>query len=761
MSLNSISRLILLLVGGITAGAFWLLQDVRFDYEVEKFFPANHEATQFFRQYQEQFGSDNDYVLIGIQHTGSIFDQAFLQEIDRLTKGLDTLPHIEAVLSPTNIQRYSRQPLGISLRQRPYLHIDAPERYSRDSMRIYSENLLVDFLFSRDRQAVSIWIKHTELLNTDGCLTLYEEINGFLEEFSFEDIHIAGKCFGQSGFIDIIQREVALFTVLNVLLIALFLWLTYRRIWGIIFPLIVVGITVAWTLSILTVQGNSIDIIGNLIPTVLMVIGISDTVHFITHYLRNLGNGMEKWPALKQTIEEVGLATMLTTFTTAIGFLTLTTSDFQSLVSLGIYGTLGLVFALLLTYSLLPALLFLFKTHQTRKVSHDLWDRLLSQLLSWVLGHKVAILIGTGICILIGLIGTSRIVIDNYLLEDLRQSHPMQQDFVFFADKFAGARPFELYVEIQDTNQSIFDAQILAEIDSVDAYLTETYGVRSLISPVTVMKKANQILHYGSERQARIPTDSAGLEELRVYVQQFFQEQEFRRVFSSDGRSAKISGKIPDWGSHIVGQKDSTFARYISSHFPNSALSYRITGTANLLDLNTRNLAKNVLQGLLFAVIIVGILMGLLIRSLPMVWLSLLPNLLPLLMVAGIMGFTGIDLKISTSIIFVISFGIAVDDSIHFLSRFRRESKQHSLQEALRRTYLSTGKAIISTSFILSGGFLMLCLSDFLGTFYIGLLISVTLFLALLADLILLPVLLRLFYKIPPNDTDSTRTNPP
>ncbi|MEM7374567.1 MAG: MMPL family transporter [Bacteroidota bacterium] len=747
MSLISLSRLIIFLIGLLTAVAVWQLKEIRFDYEVEKFFPAEHESTQFFRNYQKTFGSDNDYLLIGIEQRGSLFDPVFLREIDHLSQRLDTLSHVVSVLSPTNVRRYRRSPLSISLRQLPYLHLDDPQRLEQDSLLIYEEKTLIDFLFAEDRHAVAIWLKHTDLLNTEGCLDLYHQVNAVLADFDFEKVHVAGKCFGQSGFISIIQREVGLFTALNILLIALFLWLSYRKIWGIILPLIVVGITVLWTLGILTAQGNSIDIIGNLIPTILLVIGISDTVHFLTHYLRNLKTGLDKWPALKQSIQEVGLATMLTTFTTAIGFLTLTSSDFQSLIDLGIYATLGLVFALLLTYSLLPALLMMFNQAVGKASSIDRWDRLLNRLFDWVLRHNVPILLGTGACILVGLLGSSRIVIDNYLLEDLRRSHPMQQDFFFFADKFAGARPFELYVELTDSSRTLFDAELLEEINEVDAYLAEVYGVKSLISPASIMKKANQILHYGSDRHHRLPSDSIDREELKLYVNNFFREQNLRSAFSSDGRSAKISGKIPDWGSYVVGQKDAALLAYLTQQFPQSLLRYRITGTANLMDLNTRNLAWNVLQGLLLAVIIVGILMGVLVRSFAMVWISLLPNLLPLLMIAGIMGFAGIDLKISTSIIFVISFGIAVDDSIHFLSRFRRESSKHPFQEALRQTYLSTGKAIVSTSFILSGGFLVLCFSDFLGTFYIGLLISATLFLALLADLILLPVLLQLVYK--------------
>jgi predicted RND superfamily exporter protein len=220
------------------------------------------------------------------------------------------------------------------------------------------------------------------------------------------------------------------------------------------------------------------------------------------------------------------------------------------------------------------------------------------------------------------------------------------------------------------------------------------------------------------------------------------------RLVTEDQRQARMRAQIPDWGSYIIEQKNEAFYQFLEQELPNRQLTYTITGTPHLIDLNNRFLAQNVLKGLLIALLVIALIFAVLFRSARLMLITLVPNVLPLVFIGGLMGFMGIDLKISTSIIFIIAFGIAVDDSIHFLSRFQREYKRQPLLDAVRTTYLTTGKAIVVTSLILLGGFMSFCLSGFEGTFYVGLLVSITLLVALIADLTILPVLLaRLLRK--------------
>ena len=216
-----------------------------------------------------------------------------------------------------------------------------------------------------------------------------------------------------------------------------------------------------------------------------------------------------------------------------------------------------------------------------------------------------------------------------------------------------------------------------------------------------------------------------------------------KTLISSDKKTTRIMGSIGDLGSEIIENKNEQLLSFIESEIDPNIVQVRITGTAHLLDQNMKTLSNSITLGLIIAVIIVSIIMAILYKSLKIVLISIIPNVIPLIMIAGIMGIFGIQFKVTTAIIFTIAFGICVDDTIHFLSKFNLELKKgKSLLYALKRTYLATGKAIVLTSLILCSGFLMLIFSDFSGTFYTGVLITIALFIAVIADLTILPILL-------------------
>ncbi|MFK7905575.1 MAG: RND family transporter [Chitinophagales bacterium] len=762
MNPRQISKFILFTIILVTIGLGYHLQYLQFSYDVEDFFPIDNEHTQFFEQFRQDFGNDDDYVLIGIQNKKGIFQQAFLEQIDSLSKRIADLPNIKKVQSITNTNEFRRSSFYHKLMEVPYLHVSEPEKYPADSSRIYNAPLLVNYLVSSDAKSLLIYIENSYLLDENGCRILTEDLQRTLKGFHFDQTHIAGRCTGQTVYVAMIQQEVRTFISISIVVIILVLWLTYRSFWGLILPLSVVGLTVLWTMSIMVIVGKPIDLVSNVIPTILMIIGIADVIHLLTHYLhlkaenQNQASPISSAKILNKAIKEVGMATLLTTFTTAIGFLTLTTSTFKPLVNLGWYSTIGLMIALCLTYTLVPAILTLIegKFHIEAQKSKSGINAFLQKnnlnlerLFNWTIQRGRTIVVITSMITLACIFGASQIKVNNYILEDLKEDHLQRKDFAFFAEEFGGARAFELVIHTKDSTQTVLDIEVLKEIEKIEDFLTKQYGVKNLVSPVVLMKSFNQIYNQGLSEQYRLPKNAKKTREFAKRLQQNADKIETNRLVNSQQNVGRISGKTPDWGSYIMRQKNADLHDFIAKELGESQLNYRITGTAHLMDLNNSFLAENVLMGLAIAIGIIAILFAFLLPSVKLLWLVLIPNILPLLFIAGMMGFVGIDLKVSTSIIFIIAFGIAVDDSIHFLSRFRREVRQHTVLEAVRRTYLTTGKAIVVTSLILAAGFLTLCSSNFLGTFHMGLLVAITLLVALLADLLLLPVLLIRFYK--------------
>lgn len=721
------------------------LSSLRFDHSVESFFPKGNPATDSFYKYRKQFGDDNAQILIGLRNSKGIFDSTFLNKVNTLTDSLNALPAIKGVISPTNAAefRYSRMRPQVSFK---YLHWDAPDRYEADSLRIFKSPLLENSIFSSKGNAVALVAQLHKNLDDKQSTLFKNDIDRLVAAHQFDESHVAGVAYTRPYYIHKIQNEVSLFIGACIFMMLLFLFIAYRSFWGVLLPIVIVLLSVLWTLGILSLSNQSINIITNIIPVILLVIGVAHAVHFQTNYLLNLRAGMNRQEALKQVIREVGLATVLTTFTTGIGFLSLNTSDFMPLVYMGWFSFAGIVVALILTFLVLPSAIDLGVTIIRRDKRHLYWRHLLAQLYKFSI-RKEKLIMGIGALIaIISIIGTSQIQHDNYILDDLPRTDINHKAFTFFEQNFGGARPFILHLDLKDTTRSMLEPSILAEIQQVEDFLINEYGVQNVLSPALQLKMTNQILHDGRERYNKLPKDLEQAEYLFNRMNKLA-EDNAPNFISEDKLHGRINGRISNWGGNRLRKLDSQFYSYIASEFPNSPIQYNITGSFTLLDLNNASLVENVVISLLVALGIIGVLFFVMLRSVKLTLLCLIPNLLPLLVVAGVMGFMGIRLTMPTSIIFIIAFGIVVDDSIHFLTRFLIEKRHNDLEDAIRKTVQTTGKAMLFTSLILVAGFSTLCLSSFLSTYYIGLFLSIVILVALLADMLLLPVLLHRLYK--------------
>jgi len=745
------SKIIIAIVIVITAIQLFRFQEIKFDYDLTKFFPINSAETDFFIDYSEKYSWDDDFVLIGLYNEEGIFQQDFLKKIDSLSKELRKMEEITSVYSPTTINILRKTPFSSGVITKPYITIDKPDKYASDSARIYRHYELVDRLFARDGKSVGIILGQKPKLGVEGCQGLVDKVDNLINEIGFEEAHYAGKCFSQTAYTSLVQSEVLLFVGSSVVMIIFFLFLSYRKLWSIWMPLLVIITTVVWAMGTMIWAGESINFISNIIPTILMIIGISNVIHLFTKYRLLIRKGIEKMEALHTSIREVGFATIFTSLTTILSFLTLTTSDVDPLVKLGIYASLGLVFAFILTYTLFPAMLILYKPAYTLAPEQlkEVWQPFLYKIFLWVKQHPKAILFGAFLVTALSIYGMTLLKINNHLVEDLKNMDAGRVATGFFEERFSGTRQYELALSLKDSTKSIFDKEVLLAMEQLEGFMETEFGNNYWFSPVSVIKASNRIDHGGNEAYFKIPKSQRKINKLVKEIKKNSKRTaNFPTVYTPDEQNARLSGKIADIGSYEARIRNGHLDEFMTTQKLTDIFDYKYTGSVHLNDINGYNVAFNVLNGLLFCVAFIMILVGVMFRSVKMSIIGMISNVLPLLIIAGIMGYMGIDIKIPTAIIFILSFGIAVDDSIHFLSTLRLElNKGKKVEEAIRNTFLTTGKAIIVTSLILSGGFLTLALSSFSGTFYIGFFTSLCLIFAVTADLILLPALILLFYK--------------
>jgi hypothetical protein len=515
-------------------------------------------------------------------------------------------------------------------------------------------------------------------------------------------------------------------------------------------PIVVVLLAILWTLALMTVTGKALDIMTVLLPTMMFVVGMSDVVHIVTKYLEELrevrssNDKRNRFEALIKTIQEAGFATFITLLTTALGFLSLLNSHIRPIRDFGVYTSLGVFVAFVLAYSIMPVVLNILPVPKLKLENRSslFWDKRLHQLLRWILGNGKIITAVTFLLLGLSIWGILRIERNNYLIEGLTRNDELRKDFDFFEQQYSGVRPFELQLEPTQAGSSLLGVNELKAIDQLEQYLKTSYGVGFLLSPATVIKSINKAQHNGDPDYFHLPATDEAIREAVDLAEPFRKRKEYKLLLTSDGQRGRVSGKIHDIGSKAIDVCNEKFFAFLNNDPQMHYLKITVTGGATILDKNNDYLVVNTMQGLFLSILVVALIIAIIHRSWRMVIVAVIPNLLPIIFIGGLMGWCGIELKSSTSIIFSIAFGIATDDTIHFLARLKLERRKgRSLALATKRTFLSTGKAVIVTSLILCAGFLTLIGSGFESTFYFGLLVSITLFIAVITDLLLFPLL--------------------
>ena len=756
MPLRKLSYLTLLVLALVSALSVYYVAHLRFNYNFNDFYPAGDPDLDYYLQYSDRFGNDNDYVLIGLEAPaeGSVFNAPFLACVDSFTRFAQRQRYVEQVTSPTTLTNPVVEGLGVF--NIPYLHPAEPARLPADSALIYQTPGLVGNLFAPNGRAVTVLLQTAPDLKKPPGDSLLTSLTTKLTQLGFaqSDYHLAGKVVAQSVFVDRLKWEMMVFMSLSVVLVTGLLWLTFRTWWGVVLPLVVVLGAILWGLGLMSACGVSIDLMTALLPVMMFTVGMSDTIHFITRYVTELGYGATKNNALRTTIRESGFGSGLSALTTSIGFFTLMTSSIRPIHNFGLFTGISVLLAFVLTFTLLPAMLLLLRKPQLRvprEHGHD-WDGVLGRLFRWVLVRRRLVLSLGGLIIAGSIASAMQVRINSSLLDDLSEDDPVRHDFAFFEQNFAGVRPFEL--DLKPANGgTIYDLAVLRQIERVETYLRQDFGLRFMASPVTIVKSVRKALNGGGVAEYRLPESEAELRRIVAKVKLFRKKPEFRSLVQPDAREGRLTGRMSDVGSIRADAANARLRTFLTQHVDSNILQTRLTGSANLIDKNNQNLTRDMIVGMSIDVVMVTLIVLALFRSLRMTAVVLIPNLVPIIVVAGVMGLAGVNMKVSTSIIFTIAFGIAVDDTIHFISKLKLTLLQEpTLFRAVRRTYLMAGKAVIVTSLILVGGFSTLIFSSFDGTFYVGLLIGLTLLFGVVAELTLLPLRILYFYKHRPKE---------
>ena len=720
---------------------------LKFSYDYEDFFPKGDPDLDFYYTFRDQFEHDDNFLLVGLKPEKGVFDLHFLTSLDSATNKIQRSTYAERAYSLSNFKYFIKSPFGFI--DYPALHIYEPEKYLVDSSRIKLDERIFGKLISEDLSTTIIYIKTDDTLTQQESDLFISEVKKGLNESGFTDFHLLGKSNFQVELVKLQRKEFLIYSLLSVLLVAIVTYLLFRKIWAVLISMFTVAISLIIFTGILGFTHIEQNVMSTLFPIVIIIIGISDAVHFLGKYIIELRKNSKREIALFKTLSDIGFATLLTAVTSAIGFLTMLTSNVPPIRFFGVLSALGVVLVYIVVLFLISPLLKFFTLKQLDKFGFEgenKWGGIVEIIYNSGKNHTRKMLAISAVILLIFTYGMTQITTDIHLEAGMPKNAKITEDFHFFEEHFNGFRPFEIAAHAQK-NYDITDPAVLREIDKVESFVKQNEIINGLQSITMVYKSLNRAYNGDDPAEYKLPDD----ENMYTIFNRDLKKtklSELNVLISDDKKYGRISGFLSDAGTDSIRKVQKNIADFITQNTDSEIVDFTITGTGIIFDKNTEYLRKNIISGVLLAFFCIGIVMAFMFRNWKMVIISIIPNIIPLVVCAGIMGLLKIELDAPTSIIFGISYGIAVDDTIHFLSKFKIEKqKGFSTEQAIRNTFQETGKAVFSMSVILFFGFMILLLSPTAATFNIGLLTGITLFSAVWPDVYLLPYMLRKWIK--------------
>lgn len=757
-------------------GAFLALDRVRFAFDFEQFFPSGDKDLEFFLEFKERFEPDDNFLLVGIRQDAGVFERDFLKQVQEFslearrisfpTESYDSVDQrifrkemnaqgdsvvvMHPVLSAQSLLQveYPLKNPFTGFTTIPAVHLDEPTRYSKDKERILKDERLVDNLISEDAKTLVVVLKTVDNIGLPVARELIAEIKTLLEKYDFEEHHLLGRAFFQTEIVKLQIREFYLATIVSFLLVSFVLFLLFRRLWGVIIAVISILVGLMMFVGMLGVFSSTLDTMALLYPIIMIIVATSDVIHVMSKYIDELHKGNDRLPAIKTTIREIGMSIFLTSTTTAIGFISLMSSRLVPIQQFGLNAAVGVMLAYISVIIFTTTVLALFRKEQIIKLGQK--ESAWASWMHWVHGitqqYEKRILLGFTVLLVICCVGISQVSTNTQFIKILPKNSEVTNDFMFFEREFSGFRPFELAVSLQG-DYTTDDFEVIQEIDKIEQYYKSYAAVKSMSSITGVYKSINQAYNGNRQEAFVLPKNEATFRKYNKAAKRLGSDN-FGILVSNDKKHTRISAKVLDIGADSIKAIRAASRTWMAENIDSTILKTRLTGTGIIIDKNSDYIRDSLLQGLLFAILVISLIVGLMYKNIRMIFIALIPNVLPLMIAAAILGFSGTPLEAGVAIVFAIIFGIAVDDTIHLLSKFKlMKDRGLPTEEAIKITLVETGKALCLTTVILFFGFLSLLMSSNPPAITVGTLISSTLISALVCDLLIIPIMLRRWMK--------------
>ncbi|MBC3846075.1 MMPL family transporter [Winogradskyella echinorum] len=757
---ETIARLILrnkifILIAVILATVFFSMQwkHMRFTYTEANMLPDEHEVNITYNDFLKVFGEEGNLIVLGVKDS-SLFTVKQLNAWNKLADAFKSYEEVETVLSIKDLQKLIKNTKKEQFDLEPFIKdsITSAEQIDKLQNELFKQYPFYDnFLFNAETRTIrsAIYLKK-DIVNTSARKdfiidVLLPKIKAF-ESKTDLSVRVSGMPYIRTLNAQNIVDEIPVFIAAALLVTSLIFFLFFRSFRATFISLIVVCVGVMWTFGILGLLGYEITVLTALIPPLIIVIGIPNCIFLINKYQHEVKSHGNKVKSLQRVITKVGNATLMTNVTTASGFATFILTESKLLKEFGIVASLSILAIFILCLLVIP-IMYTFLPYPKQRHLEHLNKRWIGGFVDWmermVKHKKITIYVTAFILIMASMIGMNQIRISGSLIEDMPQNKQFFKDIRFFENEFNGIMPLEIMVDTK-RKKGVMKLATLKRINELEELIDETPELSRPISVVSLVKYSKQAYYNGNPKYYQLPTSQENSFILSYAKNSNSDVDLLKNFVDSTGQYARITTFMKDIGTDKMERIEENLQNKIDKVFPKERYNVIMTGKALVFQKGTKYLVRNLVISLTLAIFLISLFMAYLFRSFRMIIVSLIPNLLPLLVTAGLMGYLGVPIKPSTILVFSIAFGISVDDTIHFLAKYRQELQANNwkIKVSVYAALRETGVSMFYTSIVLFFGFSVFTISSFGGTVALGALVSITLLFAMLSNLLLLPSLL-------------------
>ncbi|MBC8511093.1 MAG: MMPL family transporter [Cryomorphaceae bacterium] len=748
--------IIILLIAGITVFMVKKGRDVRLSYSMAKLLPSDHPISLDYQVFLEKYGAQN--VLVIAIEDSLLLTLEHLIKWDKVTQDIEIINGVEQVVSFANLPILLKDTINKKFILKRWFSQDVKTQVQLDSaFSQYSKQPFYKGLINSNDNKVS-----TLLISLDNIVmksasrkelifSIKDLVDAYSDEFQTK-VHYSGLPYIRTVDSIKVKEEISLFIIFTLLITSLILFLFFRSFKAVISSMIVVILGVVFSFGTISLLGYEVSVLMALIPPVLIVIGIPNCIFLINKFHNEFKRIQNKDYALRKMVQKIGNITLLTNLTTASGFAAFMLTNSETLQEFGLIASINILFIFLLSLFIIP-IYFSFASppkHRHTKHLDKIWINMLVERLVFLVQYRRKnIYFITTILILFGVFGILNVKTTGNITDELPKEGDLYKDLKFFESNFGGVMPLEVVVNTKKKN-GLLKSYNLRKIEQLSQELATFKEFSKPTSYVDVVKYSKQAFYNGDSAYYSLPNSQEQRMILSYLKNSSASMNMGALMMDSLKQEARISLRVADISTTKMDSVFDALLPKVNKIFDADKYDVTITGSSVVFLNGTKFLLKNLMLSLLLVIILISVFMAWMFNSFRMVVVSIIPNLIPLLLTGAIMGYFGIALKPSTILVFSIAFGISVDDTIHFLAKYRQELlvNNWNIKKSVLSALNETSVSMFYTSVVLFFGFFIFVASDFGGTIALGLLVSITLLFAMLSNLLLLPALLLSLEKI-------------